>query len=123
MNELRRKHAELYCSLLKEVANEIQFPSITKDTKPVYHVFVVQLMKQTRARLIEHLGKAGIKTGIHYPIPIHSQPAFKEYKAQLKYLKNTETVSERIVSLPMFAGLKEIEINYVAKSIKEFLKR
>jgi dTDP-4-amino-4,6-dideoxygalactose transaminase len=73
-----------------------------------------------REELSAYLAQRGIATGIHYPIPIHLQPAYRD----LGYVKGdfpiTELYAEQILSLPMYAELSQDSIEYVAGAIREF---
>lgn len=97
----------------------IKLPITIADRTHVYHQFVIRSKK--RDMLSKYLGKMGISTGIHYPIPIHLQEAY----VSLGYKKGDFPVSERvskdIISLPMYPELKEEQIDCVVNYIKEIL--
>ena len=69
---------------------------------------------------MKFMSDEGISTVIHYPIPIHLQPAYKYLNYKKGILPVTEKVSEEIVSLPIFPDLEDNEVDYVIKSIKKF---
>ncbi|MFH1789416.1 MAG: DegT/DnrJ/EryC1/StrS family aminotransferase [Candidatus Altiarchaeota archaeon] len=114
--EARRKNAGLYGRLLRDTCVEAPFEA--DYARHVYHLYVVQA--DDRDGLREHLEKAGVATGIHYPLPLHLQPAY----SSLGYAKGdfpvTERLTERILSLPMFPELKKEELEYVCEKIGEF---
>lgn len=116
--EMRRKNASLYNEKLKGL--DVITPIEKNYNKHVYHLYVVRV--KNRQKLIEHLNSKQIQTGIHYPTPIHLQEAY----SYLNYKKGSFPIAEKfadeILSLPMFPELKEEEIDYVAKAIKEFLR-
>lgn len=114
----RRKNTEKYNELLREV-EQIILPIEKEYAKHVYHMYVIR--SKERRRLAEFLKEKGIETGIHYPIPIHKQPCFKEYNGL--HLPVTEKIVTEILSLPMSPLLKESEVEYVCKSIKEFYSK
>ena len=116
-NNLRRKHAELYNSLLKNV---VETPIEMPYTKHVYHLY--QIRTDKRDELQKYLADKGISTVIHYPIPIHLQEAYKNLGHKEGDFPVTERLAKRILSLPMFPELTEEEIRYVCDSVKSFLK-
>lgn len=116
--EKRRENAKLYNDLLKDLPDIIT-PIEKEDVKHVYHMYVIR--SKERAELAKFLNDKGIGTGIHYPIPIHKQPCFKQYNETS--LETTEKIVKEILSLPMSPLLKKEEIERVCDSIKEFYKR
>jgi len=113
----RRAAAKLYTSLLSEIS-EIQCPQVHPNTDPVWHLYVIQA--RDREKLKDYLTEKGIGTGLHYPIPLHQQPCFKDVVDKSSSYENAERCAPRLLSLPMFPELAEEQIRYVATSIKEF---
>jgi len=115
-NEARRHHAHLYDQLLRDTS--VTLPFNAEYSEHVYYLYVVQ--SERRDELREWLGARGIATGIHFPVPIHLQPAY----AHLGYSEGDFPVAEayarRTLSLPMFPELTEGQIEYVAEAIHEF---
>ncbi|HUU28410.1 MAG TPA: DegT/DnrJ/EryC1/StrS family aminotransferase [archaeon] len=114
---LRCERAGLY---LKELESSgLQLPVVPPGVKHVFHVFVIQ--SSQRDRLIEFLRSRGIQTNIHYPVPIHLQPAF----ADLGYGRGDFPVAEeaagKILSLPLCADITEDEVRLVCDTIREGL--
>ena len=83
----------------------------------VYHVYAVQC--DNRDELQKRLAAAGIQTGVHYPIPIHLQPAYASLGYKPGDLPVTEQLSERVLSLPMFPELSHDQQGYVAAEIQK----
>jgi dTDP-4-amino-4,6-dideoxygalactose transaminase len=116
-NEQRRERAAGYQSLLggHEGVTLLEEPSWSRA---VYHLYVIRA--RDREGLIGHLKKAGIGSGIHYPIPLHLQKAY----ATLHYAPGDFTVTERvaaeIVSLPMFPQLTQQQQVRVAAEVLAF---
>lgn len=117
-NQQRRNHAAEYHNLLTAAncgVHPVHEPSWSRG---VYHLYVVR--SQDRDGLVDHLKKAGIGTGIHYPIPLHLQNAY----ARLGYCKRDFPVSEKvaseIVSLPMFPQLTSGQQAKVVEEIQAF---
>ena len=81
----------------------INIPVEPSWSKAVFHLYVVQV--QNREQLQKHLGDAGIGTGIHYPIPLHLQTAYKNLGYREGDFPVCEEAASRILSLPMFPGL------------------
>lgn len=113
--EKRRKNVEVYNRLLKDA--EVLTPKEEGYAKHVYHLYVI--LTEKRSRLIQHLNDNGVLTSMHYPVPIHLQPAYSHLGLKEGSFKVTENFTKKIVSLPMFAELSEEEIVYVAEKIKE----
>ena len=112
-NNLRRAHAARYHDLLKE--SELTLPQAAPYARHVYHVYVVQ--SAARDELQDRLKRAGVQTGIHYPIPIHLQPAYASLGYRVGDFPETERQSRRVLSLPMFAELTEDQIKTVAEAV------
>ena len=109
----RRRLANIYLSTLMNV----EVVNSPKGT-PVYHQFVIRTKKRTE--LIGWLNSNEIETGIHYPIPSHLQPFINEKFPGITKLDMTEKLSREILSLPLYPGLMDCEVEYVCKKINEF---
>lgn len=114
--QMRRKNALLYNEMLKDC--DVCIPIEKEYNKHVYHLYVVRA--KNRQKLIEHLGSKGIQTGIHYPTPIHMQEAYSHLNCKNGSFPVAERYANEILSLPMYAELKEEEISFVAQTIKNF---
>jgi dTDP-4-amino-4,6-dideoxygalactose transaminase len=114
-NELRREHAARYDELLQ--GSGLVLPREMPYARHVYHLYVVQTA--ARAALQQKLSGAGVHTGIHYPIPIHLQPAYAFLKHKPGDFPEAERQAERVLSLPMFPELTESELMRVAEAIWE----
>jgi dTDP-4-amino-4,6-dideoxygalactose transaminase len=111
-NERRRKVARLYNDLL-ENTNTIT-PSEKEYAKHAYHLYVVR--HKERDKLQQHLLKKGVKTLIHYPIPVHMQKAY----TRREKLPITEKICKEILSLPVNPWLKETEVRSVSECLRLF---
>lgn len=114
----RRVTASLYAETLSGL--ELDLPRVHTASNPAWHLYVVQ--SDSREALQDHLSKAGIGTGLHYPRPLHLQKAF-EYLNHGKGFPNAETCAPRLLSLPMFPELLPEQVSYVANVIREFHNR
>jgi len=116
-NENRRRNANKYNELLISISGIIT-PYEADYAKHVYHLYVIRVVKEGRDKLREELKSKGIATGIHYPIPLHLQPAYSYLGYKEGDFPITEKTSQEIISLPMFAELDEEQINEIVKLIK-----
>lgn len=119
-NRLRRSRAAAYDRQLAGIP-EITPPHPVPDNVPVHHLYVVQ--SEDRDGLKEHLAERGIASGIHYPIPLHLQPALRSVDFAADSLHVTEHVVERILSLPMYPELTDEQIARVTTCIRRFQTR
>ena len=115
-NSARRRAAKLYTQLLADLP--VVPPAELHEAEHVYHLYVIRA--QSRDALQDHLRKAGIATGLHYPIPIHLQAAFQELGYQPGEFPLTEICSKEILSLPMYPELDDESINYVVGVIRDY---
>ncbi len=83
-----------------------------------YHLYVIQA--EDRDRLREYLATVGIGTGLHYPLPLHLQRAYEHMGIERGALPVAESLAERLLSLPMFPGLSEEDVGYVADHVRHF---
>lgn len=118
-NKKRQKIAKGYNELLGKT-NGIILPKVLDETNPVFHLYVIQVNKRDEVR--KRLEEEGISTGIHYPIPLHLQPAYKYLNIPKGSFPHTEALCSRVISLPMFPELKDEEIEYISQKIKRILK-
>ena len=113
----RREIAQRYSQELQNV-HGIQIPLEAKHNKSVYHLYVIQHDKRDQLR--QHLQGDGISSGIHYPTPVHLQPAYRHLGYMKDSLPITETLASRILSLPIFPEMSDDEVSQVIDSIKRF---
>ena len=112
----RRKNAKIY---MKELDRKhIFFNDETKEEFNTYHTFVVQV--KFRDKLKKYLQDKGIGTSIHYPVPIHLQPASKFLGYKKGDFENTEIQSQKILTLPVNENLSEDQIKYISKHVNQF---
>jgi dTDP-4-amino-4,6-dideoxygalactose transaminase len=95
--------------------DEVVLPAHAPDRTHIYHLFVIQA--ERRDDLQKYLKEQGIATGIHYPTPVHQQPGYPGLGGPFPH---TEAAAPRLLSLPMFAELREEEVRHVADTIREF---
>ncbi len=119
-NEKRRLHANRYNGLFHD-CNDIITPFQPDWVKPVYHLYVIRSAK--RDALQKYLNEHVIATGLHYPIPLHLQNAYKHLEYNEGDFPISETLTKEIISLPMFPGISEEMQVRVAERIREFNKQ
>ena len=115
-NESRRSWAHLYNELLD--GTPCVRPYEAPYARHVYHLYVVRVKR--REELQEHLTKRGVSTGIHYPIPIHLQEAYKELGHRRGDFPISERLAEEILSLPIYPELGEEGVAEVVDAIRDF---
>src|SRR5450755_936694 len=113
-NEARRTLAQLYDEQLRDVVETV--PVVRPWAQHVYYVYVVQVPERDQFRQL--LQQKGISTGIHYPLPVHLQPASASYGYKRGMLPVTEAAAERIVSLPMYPEMTQEQCEYVIQAVK-----
>ena len=114
-NDRRRSNAKKYSELLSDIDGIIT-PYEADYAKHVYHLYVIRT--ENRDKLREKLKSEGVATGIHYPIPLHLQPAYNYLGYKRGDFPVTEEYSQEILSLPMYAELSEEQINEIVYCIK-----
>ncbi len=114
--EQRRQVALAYNKLISNA--KIRLPEEINGNKHVYHLYVIRCNE--RDKLQAYLTGKGIVTLIHYPLPMHLQPAFKDLGHKEGAFPVTEMLSKEILSLPMYPELTTQEIEYVAEAINKF---
>ena len=122
----RNKVAGLYNKKLKEI-KEVQIPYIEKSSKISWFVYVVKLSEKfagkKRDKIIKEMAKKGIQCSNYFQ-PIHLQLFYKnEFGYQEGDYPVTENISNRTLALPFFNDLKEKEINFVVKNLKEIINK
>ena len=116
-NDKRRKHAKLYNEMLDGL--NVITPIEKEYAKHIYHLYVIK--SDFRDKLKEIFDKNNIQTYIHYPIPVHMQKAYANYR-NIYNLTSTEKTCKEILSLPMHPWLTEEEIRSISELIKKSIK-
>jgi dTDP-4-amino-4,6-dideoxygalactose transaminase len=116
-NSARRGNAKLYHDFLEGTG--VLTPAEILEAESVWHLYVIR--SEHRDALKEHLESRAISAGIHYPIPIHLQPAYKDLGYKRGDFPIAEGLAREILSLPMYAELTSEQIEFVALTIREFM--
>jgi len=114
--EARRRLAHRYTAMLEGL--DVVPPVEAAGSRHVYHLYV--LRSRFRDRLLDHLKAAGVGAGIHYPIPLHRQPAYLRQGYGDVSLPQTELAAAEVLSLPLYPELPETDQNAVVDAIGSF---
>jgi dTDP-4-amino-4,6-dideoxygalactose transaminase len=121
-NEARRRLASLYRKQLESVDGVVLPPSEKNNEKPVYHLFVIRTRKRELVK--KHLADDGVETGVHYPVPIHLQTPYRQsYGYSEGAFPLSESLSEEVLSLPMYPTLAESQVVAICDILKDSMKR
>lgn len=114
-NARRREIAALYRSYLQDCKN-VQLTREPEGQEGVYHLFVVQVAQ--RETVQNRLKANGVTTGIHYPLPLHLQPAYQHLGLKRGSFPVSEAAAEKVLSLPMYAEMTNAMVEHVAGSLR-----
>jgi dTDP-4-amino-4,6-dideoxygalactose transaminase len=112
--EARREHARFYD---REFSGILRTPREMTGNRHVYHLYAVRIAE--RDAFQNMLNERGIQTGVHYPVPIHLQPAHRDLGYQRGDFPVAEAAAETVLSLPMFPELTEEQLKTVVSTVKE----
>jgi len=116
-NKARQKNAKIYDKLFQNT-NDIITPRIIKNTQSVYYFYTICV--KNRKKIQKKLKEKGVSTGIHYPIPLHLQPAYKYLGYKKGDFPKAEKQSNEILSLPIYPELTEKQIKFIVNIIKKY---
>jgi dTDP-4-amino-4,6-dideoxygalactose transaminase len=117
-NSNRRRLAAIYTDGLARLEGRtLELPRVSRGAEPVWHLFVVRTPH--RASFVKHLENRDIETGIHYPLPLHHQPVWRDRFAA-PALPVTESASARVVSLPIFSEMTTAQIESVVHAVDSY---
>jgi len=115
-NAARRWNAKLYQKHLE--GSGVVVPGEAGGAESVWHLYVIRT--ERRDALKEHLVSKGINASIHYPIPIHLQPAYQDLGYKRGDFPVTEAYADRILSLPMYPELSDRQVEFISQTVCEF---
>ncbi len=118
-NTWRRERAAAYMELLDRDA--VSVPAPPGPDEPVWHLYVIRVSARDEVR--DELGRRGIQTGIHYPVPIHLQPAYRELGYGAGSFPEAERQAAEVLSLPMYPELPPQLVGHVAWALNEHVAR
>jgi len=115
-NQQRRHIAALYTALLTD--SSVDPPLERAGIEHVYHLYVVRC--RNRSTLQEHLAQQGIETAVHYPTPIHLQPAYRGLNLGRGSFPVAERYAQEVLSLPIYPELSDAKVRQVVASIRDW---
>lgn len=120
-----RKWTEKRIEIARKYSSSLPQERIVKfnnDGSHVFHLYELKCdSKQHREKLMMSLNEKGISTGLHYPIPMHLQEAYKHLDHKKGDFPNTEMAAECLLSLPLYPEMTDDMVEYVIKSLNELL--
>jgi dTDP-4-amino-4,6-dideoxygalactose transaminase len=116
-SEARRDRAAMYTELFKDMP--VVTPVIAETNTHVFHQYSIRVKNRDAVR--DALTQAGVDTAIHYPIPLHLQPAFRHFGKGEGQFPISEKTAKEIFSLPMFPELKEEDIHFIVDTVQAAL--
>ncbi|MCX2839144.1 DegT/DnrJ/EryC1/StrS family aminotransferase [Salinimicrobium sp. MT39] len=122
-NKARQEAAQKYTAALQNVEGvTVPYTEGAADTH-VYHQYTIKIADGKRDALAKHLSEKGIPFGIYYPIPLHSQKAYKDDRYREEDFTVTNQLVEEVISLPMHTELDDEQISFITETIADFLKK
>lgn len=117
--ELRKERGLAACRYLNEINNDfVTLPKIREKSEHVWHLFVLKV--DQRDKFQSYLSENGILTQAHYPIPPHLSEAYKYLDHKIGDYAITENYANTVVSLPLYDGITDEEIDYVVQIINKY---
>lgn len=89
----------------------------------VFHQYTLKIINADRNALVNHLNEKGIPCGVYYPIPLHLQKAYKDERYKEEDFKVTNQLIKEVISLPMHTELDDEQIDYITKTVIDFIKK
>lgn len=117
--ERRREIADLYNNLLRD-DNRVVRPATNPKASAVYHLYVVRV--SDRDGVLNRLKERGVGAGVHYPVPLHEQPAYRHLNLSPQSLPETSRAAKEILSLPIFPEMTEEDVKAVVAALKDCLE-
>lgn len=118
ITEKRIQNAQKYDQAFSQLKDWVQIPKRRKGVKHVFHLYIIRV--EQRNQLLSFLTQRGIEAKIHYPIPVHLQPAAKYLGYQKGDFPVCESHCDTMITLPCHQHLSTEEVDYVIDSVKEF---
>src|SRR5690606_27003163 len=122
-NKARQEAARKYTQAFKDVEGiTVPFTQDAEDTH-VYHQYTLKIAGGKRDALAKHLSEKEIPFGIYYPIPLHSQKAYRDERYNEADFPVTNQLVQEVISLPMHTELDDEQIDYITSTIIEFINQ
>ena len=122
-NEARQNVARKYSEAFRDQQNiEIPYTEGAEDTH-VYHQYTLKIRNGKRDGLVIHLNENGIPCGVYYPIPLHSQKAYRDERYNEDDFTVTNRLVKEVISLPMHTEMEDDQIDYITKTVLDFVNQ
>lgn len=118
-NSARRKAADYYDKSFKNCKNII-IPKRDERSSHIFHQYTLKLTNTDREALQQHLINKGIASAVYYPIALHAQRAFQQFKHNDYDFPVTDNLCKIVLSLPIHTELNEEQLKYITDSVLEF---
>ncbi len=119
-NAGRRDRAARYAELLADLP--VTTPEHLPNVEPVYHCYTIRLEEDVdRDQVVSHLKAQGVGVGVHYPIPLHLQPAYRFLELEPGDFPVSEHMANHVLSLPIYAELTDEQQDFVVETLQEAL--
>ncbi len=122
-NKARQEAAKKYSEAFKGQENIITPHTESSADTHVYHQYTLKILNGKRDALVQHLNEKGIPCGVYYPIPLHSQKAYKDERYKESDFPVTNQLVKEVISLPMHTELDDEQINFIASEVIEFVNQ
>ena len=120
LNEWNNKRIEIADKYSNKLKNGFMIPKKKAGVKHVYHIYALQI--EDRENIIKQLKSRGVNAGIHYPLPLHRQPALKYLNYTNGSFPISENLAKKELSLPLWPEMNDEQIDYVVEQIKDVAK-
>jgi dTDP-4-amino-4,6-dideoxygalactose transaminase len=118
-NDARRHHAAYYNQALAGMAG-LSTPTEMDGARHIYHIYCIRVNGERDAILAE-LNARGIGAGIHYPVPLHLQPALRDYGWRMGDFPNAERAASTIISLPIYPEMTIEQLNTITEEVADVI--
>jgi dTDP-4-amino-4,6-dideoxygalactose transaminase len=118
-----RQYAAAYYDREFSKSDKLIVPARNEKSTHVFHQYTLKLVDVDRAALQEYLQEKGIPAMIYYPVPLHMQKAYQDARYKSGDFPIAEKLSSCVMSLPMHTELSDDQLEYITKSVLEFIER
>ncbi len=115
--EGRRRNAKRYDEAFSPLG--VQVPKVAEGNAHTYHQYTIAV--DSRDELLRYLNDRGVAARVYYPVPLHLQPCYREMGYSIGSFPVSEMTAERVLSLPVYPELPDEDVNYVIKTVNDFI--
>jgi dTDP-4-amino-4,6-dideoxygalactose transaminase len=120
--QARQRVADFYNSAFASI-NYIEIPKLAAYTSHVFHQYTLKVKADKRDALKKWLDERGVPAMVYYPVPLHEQKAFEEFKESDKIFPVTEMLCKEVISLPMHTELDDEQLKFISDTVIDFFKK